>query len=122
MRKTLVRVITLALVAVMLVCALASCSKTLSGEYTSEIEIAGQKASVTYKFSGNDVTVITKTTILGQVNTEEVEGTYEIVENEDGTMEIKFTREVDGKPETNTLTFEEGEDYIKIGGVQYNKK
>jgi uncharacterized lipoprotein YehR (DUF1307 family) len=122
MKKTLVRVIALALVTVMLVCALASCSKTLSGEYSAEVEILGQKASVTYKFSGNDVEVTTKTTILGQVNTETEEATYEIVENEDGTMEITFSVEEDGEIKTNTVTFEEGEDYIKLGGIQYNKK
>ena len=98
MKKTLVRVLAFALVAVMLVCTLASCGKKLSGEYVGEIEI------------------------LGQVNTETVEATYEIVENDDGTMEITFTTEVDGKEESNTVTFEEGDGYIKLGGVQYNKK
>ena len=122
MKKTLVRVLAFALVAVMLVCTLASCGKKLSGEYVGEIEILGQSASVTYKFSGKNVDIITKTTILGQVNTETVEATYEIVENDDGTMEITFTTEVDGKEESNTVTFEEGDGYIKLGGVQYNKK
>lgn len=121
MKKTLVRVLSLALLTVMLVTVLASCGG-LSGDYVGEIEVAGQKISVTYSFSGDDVTITTKTTILGQVNTETKEATYEITENDDGTKEITFTMEIDGKEESNTVTFEEGDDYIKLGGIKYTKK
>ena len=43
-------------------------------------------------------------------------GTYEITENDDGTMEITINLETeDDHIKSGTYTFEEGEDYIKIG-------
>lgn len=102
--------------------AFASCSKKLSGSYESEISILGQSYKMTYTFSGNDVTVESKATILGTVNTNTYEGTYEIAENDDGKMEITFSFENgDDKVKSGTFTFEESDEYIKIGGAQYNK-
>ena len=41
---------------------------------------------------------------------------------EDGKMEITFTYEADDDTvKSGTYSFEEGEDYIKIGGAQYKK-
>jgi major membrane immunogen (membrane-anchored lipoprotein) len=120
MKKT-IRIVALMLVLVMSVCALASCGKKLSGKYEGKLEVLGQSVSVTYDFSGSKVEITTKATILGSVNTETEEAEYEIVENDDGTMEITFITVEDGKEVKDTLTFEEGEDYIKLGGIQYNK-
>lgn len=120
MKKTL-RIVALVLVLAMSVCVLASCGKKLSGKYEGKLEVLGQSVSVTYDFSGSKVEITTKTTILGSVNTETEEAEYEIVENDDGTMEITFITVEDDTEVKNTVTFEEGEDYIKLGGIQYNK-
>ena len=123
MKKSFVRVLSLALIAVMMVCALASCSKKISGSYGGEIEFLGQSYEVTYTFSGKKVNVERKATVLGTVNTTEYEGTYEIVENDDGKMEITFEFENgDDSVKSGTYTFEEGDDYIKIGVITYTKK
>lgn len=116
MKKT-VRIAALMLVLVMTVFVLASCGNKPKGEYTAKVEIAGQSVETTYDFGGKNYTCTVKTTFLGTVNTEVTEGTYEIIEAEDGTLEIALT--IDDK--TSTFTYEKADEYIKIGGVQYNK-
>ena len=103
---------------------LAACGKTLKGTYEAEIDALVLKYTASYTFSGNKVTAIKKTTtILGTVDTITLEGTYEIAENDDGTMEITLNFETkDDQIQSGTFTFAEGEDYIKIAGIQYNKK
>lgn len=113
---------TTALVMVMLVCSMAACGKSLSGSYESEVELLGQSWNVTYTFKGKNVEAVSKVTILGNVQNTTSTGTYELVENADGTMEIT----IDFENETDlfkdgTFTFEEAEEYIKIGKSQYNK-
>lgn len=90
---------------------LASCGG-ISGSYTAEVEILGQGGSTTYDFHGSKVDIITKTKILGNVNTETVEASYKV----DGE-EIIIT--IDEK--SSTYTFEKGDGYIKIAGIQYTK-
>ena len=68
---------------------LASCGKKLSGSYTAEVEILGQSGSTTYDFHGGKVDIITKTKLLGNINTETVEAKYEIAEV-DGELDEKF--------------------------------
>ena len=123
MKKTMTKLAAFVLAMLMMTCIFASCAKTLSGSYEAELSLLGQGVNVTYTFSGSKVTVTSKVTILGTVNTEEIKGTYEIAENSDGSMEITL----DFEEETATLkdgtyTFDQGEDYIKIGIVKYNKK
>ena len=122
--KQMLRSVSLLLVVVTLCLSLASCGKKLSGSYEAEIDAALIKYTATYTFSGKKVSVEKKTTtILGTVNTTELEGTYEIIENDDGTMEISFAFETeDDEIKNGTYTFSEGEDYIKIGLVKYTKK
>ena len=122
MKNTLIKLLAVVVVAVMLVATLVSCGKSLSGAYSSEVSLLGQSWDVTYTFKGSKVVAESKTTLLGQINTNECAGTYEITENADGSMEIKIDFEEENnlfKDGTYTLT--QGEDYIKIGGVQYNK-
>lgn len=122
MKKTLLKALTLSLVAVMLVCTLASCGKMIVGTYDTQIEILGQKWTVTYNFKGTKVEATSKATILGNVKSETVEGKYKIVENSDGSMEITFEFEKETDVFKNeTVTFEQGEDYIKLGLTTYNK-
>ena len=124
MKKTFVRFFALALVAVMMVCTLASCAKKLSGSYVAEVggELAGYTA--TYTFSGKNVNVKKEATIAGFSKTTELAGTYEIAENENGELEITLSFETDDDEiKSGTFAFSEGEEngveYIKIGVVKY---
>lgn len=123
MKKTSAKLFALILASVMLVCVLASCGKKVTaGSYTAEIEILGQSAGVTYTFKGNKIEAESKVEILGFENSKNAEGTYEIVKDDDGDMEIK----IDFEDETDifkdgTYSFSEGDDYIKIAGVKYEK-
>lgn len=122
MKNYLKKIVTTAFVMVMLVCSMAACGKSLSGSYESEVELLGQSWNVTYTFKGKNVEAVSKVTILGNVQNTTSTGTYELVENADGTMEIT----IDFENETDlfkdgTFTFEEAEEYIKIGKSQYNK-
>ena len=100
--------------------ALASCGNKPSGAYENKVEVFGQSVSTTYDFGGSKVEITVKTTIAGSVNTETEEAKYKITETDDG-LEITFITEEDGEEKTSTFTYEKGDDYIKIGGVQYNK-
>ncbi len=123
MKKTVMKAITLALVAVLLLCTLTACGKKVpAGAYEAKLEVFGQSWNVTYTFKGNKVTATNKITILGNVNTVTAEGKYEITENADGTMEITldFGEESESFKD-GTYTYEEGEGYIKIGEFKYNK-
>lgn len=123
MKKTFMKAITLALVAVLLVCTLTACGKKVpAGSYEAKLEVFGQSWNVTYTFKGSKVTATNKITLLGSVNTVTAEGKYEIIENADGTMEISldFSEESESFKD-GTYTYEEGEGYIKIGEFQYTK-
>ena len=113
-----------ALALLMVTFVFASCGKTIKGTYEAEIDggLLG-KYTATYEFSGSKVTVTRKTTnLLQQVETKTYNGTYEITENDDGTMEITFNMENgDDAIKSETLTFEQGDDFIKIGLFKYNK-
>jgi outer membrane lipopolysaccharide assembly protein LptE/RlpB len=112
-----------AVLVVVMMLSMVACGKTLKGTYEAEIDLALLKYTATYEFSGSKVEITKKTTILGNVNTVSFEGKYEIAENDDGSMEITIALESeDDEIKSGTYTFEEGEDYIKIAGVQYNKK
>jgi major membrane immunogen (membrane-anchored lipoprotein) len=112
-----------AVLVVVMMLSLVACGKTLKGAYEAEIDLAILKYTATYEFSGSKVEITKKTTVLGNVNTATFEGKYEIIENDDGSMEITITLETeDDQIKSGTYTFAEGEDYIKIGGIQYNKK
>ena len=108
---------------VVMMLSLVACGKKLSGTYEAEIDVVLLKYTATYEFSGSKVTAVKKTTVFGTVNTVTLEGTYEIAENDDGSMEITLNFETsDDHIKSGTFTFEEGEDYIKIAGIQYNQK
>lgn len=121
MTKNFVKVLALLLIVAMMACVFTGCgAKVTAGTYTAELEVLGQSWKVSYTFHGNKVEAENKITFLGTVNSETASGTYEITENDDGTMEITFTFEEENDSFKNqTLTFEQGEGYIKLGGVQY---
>ena len=113
--KKIIKIVAVAMVAIMLCLCLASCGKTLSGEYRSA-EVLGSYTS--YDFSATKVSV--DVYVLGtKVEEQSYEAKYKI-----GDGEITFTYEdANGDTKTNTQTFEELEDgSIKIGMVTYEKK
>ena len=111
--KNIVRIASIALVAVMLVCMLASCSN-LSGEYKDALT-----GNVKYEFKGSKY-VQTIDNIIGDDTV--IEGKYEIDEE---AGKITFTYEADGEEKTATEDFSQGEEdgveYIKIGILRYTK-
>ena len=112
------KIISTLLVCVLLlgcVLSLASCSKLLFGKY----ELDATVASVTFDFKVTKVAVTFEA--LGQETT--VEGSFKITENDKGDLEITFTfdDEEKAKEYAGTFSFEKGDDYIKIGGVEYKK-
>jgi len=122
MKKFLKKIMAVMFSVLMLVCSMAACGKSLSGSYESEIEFLGQSWNVTYTFKGKNVEAVSKVTILGNVENTTCTGTYELVENADGTMEISIDFENENDLfKDGTFTFEEAEGYIKIGKSQYNK-
>lgn len=123
--KRSIRILAIAMVAVMLCLTLASCGKKLSGTYEPVVveedsvfdKIAGAISDATdtgvkYTFSGSKVTI--ETSVLGKIST--FEGKYEIKDDK-----ITFTFEdEDAKDYNETLKFEELENgNIKIGVVEY---
>ena len=121
--KKSIRIMAVVMALLMVTFVFASCGKTLKGAYEAEIDLAILKYTATYEFSGSKVEITKKTTVVGNVNTVSFEGKYEIAENDDGSMEITITLESeDDEIKSGTYTFEEGEDYIKIAGIQYTKK
>ncbi|MBR5124829.1 MAG: hypothetical protein IKU90_06825 [Clostridia bacterium] len=122
--KKSVRILAVAMALLMVTFVFASCGKTIKGSYSAEVDVIALKYTATYEFSGKNVTV-TKVVnpLIGESKTYTIEGTYEIIENDDDTMDIKFTFETEDEHiKSGTLDFEQGEDYIKIGVVKYTKK
>lgn len=123
--KKSVRILAIAMVAVMICLTLASCGKKLSGTYEPVVvkedsvfdKIANAISDATdsgveYTFSGSKVTI--ETTVLGKVAT--FEGKYKI---KDDKITFTFDDE-DAKDYNETLKFEELENgNIKIGVVEY---
>ena len=107
--KNLVRVLSLALVVVMLCVTLASCAG-LSGTYMAGTE----QLNTTYKFSPFGKVTVTYT--MGGAN-QTSEGKYKV----DGDK-ITFTTEVDGKEVSAEFKFEKTDDGIKIEGLEYKKQ
>ena len=123
MKKT-VRILSVLLALLMVTCVLASCGKTIKGTYSAEVDVLLLKYTATYEFSGKNVTVTRVVNpLIGEAQTFTIEGTYEIIKNDDDTMDIKFEFKTDDDYiKSGTFDFEQGEDYIKIGAVKYNKK
>ena len=105
--------------------ALVSCSKTLSGTYKGEVNLAITSVYTEAEFTGKVVKFTSGIGNLASIT----EATYEIVTNEDQTMSITFTYAEDQTPHSvfnGTKTFAEGVEngvsYIKIGGVRLDRQ
>ena len=111
--KKSVRILSVVMAVLMLCLTLASCGKKLSGKYSAEALGSG----ATFEFKGSKVTIAVK--LLG-TEVGSAEGTYEIKDDK-----ITFTFEdedEDVKKYDGTFDFEEKEDSIKIGLIEYEKK
>lgn len=117
--KKSVKILAVALVAVMLCLSLVACGKRLSGEYQRDATIAGTGAVTTYKFSGSKVTVTIEAKVLGSIvgDPVEIEGKYSI---EDDKITFDFEAEEDDV-KSGTFDFKETENGIKIGILEYKK-
>lgn len=122
--KKFTRILALTLCLVMTLCVLASCGKTLSGTYKASLgstSIAGTETS--YTFSGSKVKIAVTAGIAGLEKTTEFEGKYKIAKDDEGKMKITFTFEnKDADKYNQTVSFEETENGIKLGGVEYKKQ
>ena len=116
MKKTVLRVVALMLVAVVACMALASCGKKISGDYYFG-DKKYTKTYTEYSFSGSKVAI---DSYVGgnKVGDDSYEAKYSIKGDE-----ITFTWEdKDGEKKTDTQTFEELEDgSIKIGVLTLKK-
>ena len=115
------KIVSTVLVCVMLlscVLVLASCAKTLSGEYVNETTVFGVTTTTSYEFEGSNVTI--KTSVSGF--SYEYDGEYAI----DGdTITFTFGDE-DAEKYSGEVSFNEGSDndgaYIELDGTKYYKK
>ncbi|MBR2460637.1 MAG: hypothetical protein IKB34_05360 [Clostridia bacterium] len=116
MKKNIIKVVALVLLAATLCTVFAACGKKLSGEYYMGDKTV-TKSYTTYTFSGSKVTV--NVYLLGQkVGDESFEAKYSI---KDGEITMTWTDSED-KEQSSTQTFEELEDgSIKIGALTFKK-
>lgn len=112
--KTTVKVVSVALVIVMLAAVLASCGSTIMGTYSNQSSGILGTNGAKYEFKAGGKVAIT-TTIVNQNNTTEAK--YKIEGDK-----ITFTYENDGDTKSTTHSFEKGDGYIKIDGIQYDKQ
>ena len=111
--KKSIRIIAVALVAVMLCLSLVACGKKISGTYSAEILGSGAE----YEFKGSQVTITVKA--LG-AEIGSAEGKYSI---KDDKITLEFDSDDDDVKEySGTFDFKETDDGIKIGIVEYKAK
>lgn len=123
--KKYLRILALVLIFVMGGIMLVSCAKTISGTYEAKMDVLLKKYTITYEFKGSNLTVTQREvgSFSGNVETNTYEGSYEIVEHDDGSMDIII--DIEGGNDTikdGTYVFQETEDYIVIGATKYYKK
>lgn len=116
--KKYVRIVAIAMLAVMLCLSLVSCGKKLSGTYEAAVGGDALGYTATYEFSGSKVTVTKEASVFGAKKEYTFEGKYEI---EDDTITFTFETE-DDDIKSGSFAFAETEDGIKIGLVEYKKK
>ena len=122
--KKSIRILAVAMIAVMLCLCLVSCGKTLSGEYAATLEAFGLETGKKMSFSGKNVTV---SYVVANHEVASVDGTYTI-EDEKITFDFVDEDQVENEDAkdflaglTGSVSFEEGDGYIKVGGVKYEK-
>lgn len=118
--KKSVRILAVVMSLVMLCLCLASCGKTLKGEYKATLLGTG----TVLEFSGKKVNI--SITVLGE-EVASTEATYSIKDDKI-SFDIADEDEIDNKLAKQVIetleepsSFTEEDDYIKIGGVKYEK-
>lgn len=120
MKRILSIALALAILATMCL-TFASCGKKLSGKYSADVFGTG----TTMTFDGKNVKIAFTITFIGEVAS--VDATYKI---KGDTISFDFADEDDVSNEKakevlasleEPVSFEEGDDYIKINGVKYEK-
>lgn len=118
--KRILSIVLAAAVLATLCLSLASCGK-LSGKYTADVFGTG----TTMTFDGKKVKIGFTVTLLGEVAS--VDATYKI-KGDTITFEFADEDEVSNSSAKKVIqsleepvSFEKGEDYIKINGVKYTK-
>lgn len=126
--KTMIKIMAVALLAVMMCTVLASCS-TISGTYSATYESEGflglgaGSYTTTYEFKGKNITRTDDVTVGSKTTTNTLTGTYEI---QDDKIVITWDKDVetgDGQTSTtkSTYDFAKGDGFVLIDGRQYNK-
>ncbi len=122
--KKSIRILAVAMVALMLCLCLVSCGKKLSGEYAATVEAFGIETGKKMEFSGKNVTI---SYVVANHEVASIDGTYSI-EDDKITFDLIDEEKVEDKDAkafladlNGSVSFEEGDDYIKIGGVKYTK-
>ena len=121
--KKLLSVLLAALLLIGCIMTLASCGG-LSGKYEADLVVA----DVSYTFKGSNKVVVVIEPIIGDDVV--LDGTYELTEDEAGNKAITITftdnSSEEAKQYGGTLAFsegvEDGDRYVKIGGIKYTKK
>ncbi len=119
MKKT-VRILAVVMSVLMLALCLASCGKTLSGKYEGKMSGTG----VTFDFKGSKVDIVFS--VVG-FNADPIEASYKI-EDDKISFEFADEEEIDNyvvklliEGMETPMDFEETENGIKIGVVEYKK-
>ena len=112
--KNAMKIFALALCLVMMVSVFAACGD-ITGEYEYSQSIAGYEMTMTLDFATFSNSVTVTTSVTGEEDEVE-EYTYEI--SDDG-KKVTLT---DANGDTETLSFEEGDGYIIVGGMKFTEK
>ena len=116
--KKVISLVAAMLIVASLVLTLASCAPKISGTYYSGDRDLTQ-TYVQFKFSGSKVTI---ESFAAGVKVLDCDGTYTL--NDDKTqitIEIEDNSNDAAKSYSGDFSFEQGDDYIKIGIIKYKK-
>ena len=118
--KKITKILAVVMAVLMLCLALASCGKKLSGKYTADVLGTG----VAMTFDGSDVKIAIT---VATVEVASVDAKYEIKDDkisfdfaDEEEVENALAKKVLESLE-EPVSFEEGDDYIKIAGTKYKK-
>ena len=117
--KKIISVFVACLLLIGCACTLASCGKTLSGEYEADLLLV--EVNYSFKSSGK----VTVTLDFPLVDDVVVEGTYKFNDEGDQITITLDSENEDAEKYAGTMTFaegvEDGDAYIKLNGVKYEK-
>ena len=122
--KKSVKILAVVMLFAMLSLTLVSCTNTLSGKYSAEVNIGIAELTVTYEFGpfGTVTRTSVSDSIISDEDTEVTKGKYEIFEDPENPDQLLISLEFEGE-EKEVSSFvkgtENGVDYIRIGIIKY---